>query len=172
MSRYHTKKLNVQHYIADLSSLQPLLKSALTSEDLDIPDDQPDARKVTVVPARNSIMLSVAYGLAVSLGFDYVAYAAHHRDYQNYPDCRPEYKDAMEKALQLGTDSQVKILAPFINFDKSEIVRIGQKLNVPYEMTWSCYRGEDVHCGTCPSCVERKRAFELAGVNDPTKYRR
>jgi len=171
------KKLGVPHTIVDISSIQPLVaKSALTS-DQPVPDvpaaaEHYETLQTTIVPNRNMIFLSLAVAYAITLDYNAVAYAAHWSDRGVYPDCREEFVDAFQKAAQIGTDYQIAVLAPFIRYDKADIVRIGSELGVPYELTWSCYRGGSVHCGVCSSCRERKLAFQEAGVKDPTKYER
>lgn len=171
------RNLGVDHQLVDLSNLKGLLSaSALTNTMITIPNVPEtsahyDTLKVTVVPNRNAILLSVAVGYATSLGADRVYYGAHASDRGVYPDCRPEFVRALEYAFRLGTDnSNLRVIAPFIDFSKADIVRLGTKLGVPYGMTWSCYRGGEKHCGVCSSCRERRRAFFEAGVPDPTEY--
>ena len=172
------KRCGVHHKILDLISLREILSSALTREDIAVPEvpetaDYYDTLQSTIVPNRNMILLSIAAGYAVSLGFDAVAYAAHWSDRGVYPDCRDIFVSSIEHTIRLATDNpSFRVLAPFISLDKSEIIRIGANLGVPYDLTWSCYRGEEIHCGTCSSCRERKRAFAEAGIPDPTEYRR
>jgi 7-cyano-7-deazaguanine synthase len=96
--------------------------------------------------------------------------AAHGGDHAIYPDCREEFMRAMGDAMRLGTYAEVKLLRPFIAMTKAEIAAAGAKLGVDFGRTWSCYKGGDVHCGKCGTCVERREAFELAGISDPTVY--
>ncbi len=159
---------------ADLSVLRLLLPSSLTGVG-DIPHGhyQAESMKSTVVPNRNMILLSIAGGYAAGLGAECIAYAPHAGDHAIYPDCRPEFVAAVNKALVLGTgwhNDGVRIMAPFTEYTKADIVKLGRKLNVPFHLTWSCYEGDDLHCGVCGTCVERKEAFKLASVTDPTKY--
>lgn len=129
--------------------------------------------KQTVVPNRNAIMLSIAYGVAVARGAELVAFAAHSGDHTIYPDCRPGFVDALNHALQLGNlwaTPLPRIEGPFLYYSKANIVSAAARLNVPIEETWSCYKGGDIHCGTCGTCTERREAFELAAVFDPTPY--
>jgi 7-cyano-7-deazaguanine synthase len=126
--------------------------------------------KSTVVPFRNGIMLSIAGGLAESLGATGLIIAAHSGDHSLYPDCQPAFMHAMNRAIQAGTFEGVSILSPFLNLNKGEIVRLGADLGVDYARTWSCYCGQELHCGKCGTCVERKEAFVQAGVCDPTEY--
>jgi 7-cyano-7-deazaguanine synthase len=159
--------------VVNLQSLNPLLQgSSLTAPDVPVPDGHyTDQRmKITVVPNRNMIMLAVATGWAISSKDDAVAFAAHAGDHPIYPDCRPEFADALERAIDLCNWTTVKLLRPFIGKTKAEVVKIGAGCRAPLELTWSCYKGGNIHCGTCGTCVERKEAFELAQVPDPTRY--
>ncbi len=158
----------------DLSVLGGLLPSALTGVG-DIPEGHyaDESMKSTVVPNRNMVLLAIAGGYAQGIGAKYLSYGPHSGDHAIYPDCRPEFVSAITVALQLGTgwnNDGVELIAPFSKMTKTDIVRLGKKLNVPYRLTWSCYKGGDLHCGVCGTCVERKEAFKLAGVEDPTKY--
>lgn len=126
--------------------------------------------KRTVVPFRNGIMLSIAVGCAESLGAERVVIGNHFGDHAIYPDCRKTFIDAMRSAAAAGTYAAIEICSPFCDIDKTEIVKIGTKLGVPYGMTYSCYKGGKNHCGKCGTCYERKEAFQLAGVTDPTVY--
>ena len=169
--------LKIDQKLVDLSDLKDLLSSsALINRVVTVPNvpeiaEHYETLKTTVVPNRNAILLSVAVGYATSLGANRVYYGAHASDRGVYPDCRPEFVQALERALQLGTDNAaLRIIAPFANMSKADIVRLGTRLGVPYSETWSCYKGGDWHCGVCSRCWERKRAFAEAGVEDPTKY--
>jgi 7-cyano-7-deazaguanine synthase len=114
------------------------------------------------------IMLSVAAGYAEAHEIPEVFYAAHKNDSTIYPDCRPEFVQALRPAIRLATAwHPVELQAPFVNMSKAEIVRMGLALKVPYELTWSCYRGEEKPCRTCPTCIEREEAFALNGCRDP-----
>jgi 7-cyano-7-deazaguanine synthase len=130
--------------------------------------------RATVVPNRNAIMLSIATGVAVAENADLVATGVHGGDHYIYPDCRPDFFYPLNEAFIAGTAGHAvngfHLEAPFINIDKTEIAKLGAKLNVPYELTWSCYKGGNTHCGRCGTCVERIEAFTDAGVNDPTVY--
>jgi 7-cyano-7-deazaguanine synthase len=126
--------------------------------------------KATVVPNRNMILLSLAAGHAISIQYDTVAYAAHAGDHTIYPDCRPVFADAMEQALKLADWESISLFRPFVNWSKADLVKRGNEIGVPFEHTWSCYAGGEKHCGKCGTCVERKEAFELVGLSDPTCY--
>jgi 7-cyano-7-deazaguanine synthase len=123
---------------------------------------------VTIVPNRNMILLAIAGACAVSTGAESIAYAAHAGDHPVYPDCRPEFIESCAETLQLG--SGIRLEAPFQNTSKAGIVKIGAECHVPFGMTYSCYKGGTRHCGRCSTCVERREAFDIAGVNDPTRY--
>ena len=160
----------VQHQVLDLTGLS--LPSALTTPDAAIPlGHYADASmKATVVPNRNMIMLAVAAGIAIGEGREAVAYAAHAGDHTIYPDCRPAFVDSMAAAL-LGCDWQpITLLAPFITWTKADIARHGVEVGAPLDLTWSCYQGGELHCGKCGTCHERREAFTVAGVVDPTRY--
>jgi 7-cyano-7-deazaguanine synthase len=169
--------LNARHEIVNLSALKSSIAlSPLTSDELSVPDGHyaDETMRITVVPNRNAIMLSIATGIAVANGSDIVATGVHSGDHFIYPDCRPDFINAISKAFQLGTQGHskpdFKVEAPFVHMLKSDIARLGWELNVPYQLTWSCYKGGDKHCGKCGTCVERIEAFMDAGVNDPTLY--
>lgn len=126
--------------------------------------------KRTVVPFRNGIMLAVACGYAESAGAEGLVIAAHAGDHAIYPDCRESFMAAMARAMEEGTYARIRLLRPFIAMDKAAIVRRGVELGVDFARTWSCYKGGETHCGTCGTCVERREAFALAGIADPTDY--
>jgi 7-cyano-7-deazaguanine synthase len=164
--------------VADISEVGRLLSgSALTDEGVDVPYGHYAAENmaVTVVPNRNAIMLSIAYGVAVARSASLVACAVHAGDHYVYPDCRPEFIDAFDRMQRLAVegfgDPNLSLYAPFMRKTKAEIVELGTALGVPYEETWSCYEGGKFHCGLCGTCTERKEAFQLVGVPDPTEYR-
>ena len=167
------EQLGVRHHIADLTSLNPLLSgSSLTSPDIQVPEGhyEDESMKATVVPNRNMILLSIATGWAVSTGASSVSYAAHSGDHAIYPDCREEFADAMNNVMEIAGWDKVSLNRPFSSFTKADIVKLGDELGVPFEKPWSCYKGGQIHCGVCGTCVERREAFELAGVTDPTIY--
>lgn len=170
-------RLGADHHVVDLRSIGSLLSgSALTDRDVEVPEGHyTDASMAaTVVPNRNAIMLSVAIGVAVARGASAVATAVHAGDHPIYPDCRPAFIDAIEHEARIANEgfiaSDFRVLAPFMHIAKDDIVRRGAALGVPFAETWSCYVGGAEHCGRCGTCVERREAFELAGVTDPTLY--
>jgi 7-cyano-7-deazaguanine synthase len=170
------RRLRANWTVIDLAAagLTKLLSgSALTEDHIPVPDGHyaAETMKVTIVPNRNAIMLAIACAAAASEGAGIVAAAVHAGDHFIYPDCRPEFVHAFEAMERLAMDMpQLQIEAPFLTRTKAEIVRIGSDLGVPFEETWSCYKGGELHCGTCGTCVERREAFSVAGVSDPTAY--
>jgi 7-cyano-7-deazaguanine synthase len=171
------ENLGVQHHIVDLQVLSNLLGgSSLTSEEISVPDGHyaEESMRITVVPNRNAIMINIATALAVSMKCDYVATGVHGGDHYIYPDCRPEFIVAQTEALRLANSgfvsNEFEVLAPFVNIPKDGIVKIGEAIGVPWLETWSCYKGGEIHCGSCGTCFERREAFSLAGVRDPTNY--
>ncbi len=169
----YCRELGIQHKVADLSGLQDLFgKSSLTNSDEDVPEGhyEEDQMKSTVVPNRNMILLATATAWAVSLEAEAVAYAAHGGDHAIYPDCREEFASALDKAIRLCDWSKVFLYRPFVRSNKAEIAALGARLGAGLEKTWSCYKGGELHCGRCGTCVERREAFYLAGVEDRTPY--
>ncbi len=171
------ERLRADFQVVDLSGVGRLLSGSALTDDIDVPHGHyaEETMSVTVVPNRNAIMLSIAYGAAVARGAEAVAAAVHAGDHYVYPDCRPAFIEAFDRMERLAVegfgDEKLHLYAPFVHKTKAEIVEIGAELGVPYEETWSCYEGGEVHCGLCGTCHERKEAFELAGVPDPTVYR-
>lgn len=157
-----------------LTALAQVAKGSSQLGDMPVPHGHyaDESMKVTVVPNRNMVMLSVAVAYAISEAAAEVAYAAHAGDHAIYPDCRPEFSQAMRRAISLCDypERSPLLLTPFIDLTKAEIVLMGKMLNVPMGLTYSCYEGQREHCGRCGTCVERREAFTLAGVPDPTVY--
>jgi len=162
----------VDHRLADLRALAPLFGSNALTGGVKVPEGhyEEESMKATVVPNRNMLLISVATAWAVSLRAESVAYGAHSGDHAIYPDCRPEFAEALDRAVRLADWHEVRLERPFVKMDKAAIVRRGAELGVPFGLTWSCYVGGERHCGKCGTCVERKEAFRLAGVADPTDY--
>lgn len=170
-------RFGIPHTVIDLSDLgSELSGSSLTDRSIPVPEGHYAAEnmKQTVVPNRNAIMLSIAWGIAVARGAEVVATGIHAGDHAIYPDCREPFAKAFQKAMSLANEGfgnpDLKLSTPFVQKSKADIVTIGSELGVPFEMTWSCYNGGDIHCGRCGTCVERKEAFLLAKVEDPTVY--
>ncbi|PTX91851.1 7-cyano-7-deazaguanine synthase QueC [Verrucomicrobia bacterium LW23] len=166
-------ELGVEHRIADLRSISDLLAgSSLTSPDIQIPEGHyaEENMKTTVVPNRNMILLAIATGWAISIKAGSVSYGAHSGDHAIYPDCRDEFAAGMDHVMSLADWHSVTLNRPFVNLAKTDIAKLGAKLKVPFSRTWSCYKGNELHCGKCGTCVERREAFYLAELEDPTIY--
>lgn len=170
---YHCQKLGIPHKIISLEFMNQLFKSHLLQSGGEIPDGHYEelTMKQTVVPFRNGIMMSIVAGFAESEGAKGLVIAAHSGDHAIYPDCREDFMKSMGEAIHLGTYEQVEVIRPFITMNKAEIAKRGQELGVDFSQTWSCYKGTDVHCGKCGTCVERREAFILADIKDPTVYK-
>ncbi|WP_057465232.1 7-cyano-7-deazaguanine synthase QueC [Pseudovibrio sp. POLY-S9] len=168
------KQLGVPHHILDMSQIGAHLSGSALTDDVDVPDGHyaEENMKVTVVPNRNAIMLSIGFGIAAAQQADAVAAAVHGGDHFIYPDCRPGFIKNFEAMQKLALDgyANVSLYTPFVEISKGAIVEEGARINVPFEDTWSCYKGGEKHCGRCGTCVERREAFDLAGVEDPTEY--
>ena len=169
--------LNASWKLIDLQSAgltQLLTGSALTDPAVEVPEGHyaAESMRATVVPNRNAIMLAVACAAAASGQAETVALAVHAGDHPIYPDCRPAFIQAFEAMERLALEgmADLRILAPFLDKTKEDIVRTGADLGVPFDRTWSCYKGHAIHCGVCGTCHERREAFSLAGVHDPTTY--
>ncbi len=167
------ERLDIAHQVADLRAIAGLFgKSSLTDANVAVPEGhyEEDNMKSTVVPNRNMILLSLAAAWAISLEAEAVAYAAHSGDHAIYPDCRESFAAALDAAIRLCDWSSVWLYRPFVRWSKQDIAREGTRLHAPFELTWSCYKGGVLHCGRCGTCVERREAFYLAGLVDPTVY--
>lgn len=171
-AEYHCQQLGIPHITIPLTFMHQYFKSSLLEGAEAIPEGhyEEENMKSTVVPFRNGIMLAIATGIAESHELKRVYIANHGGDHTIYPDCRPEFIDAMDKATSAGTFVDVRVEAPYTNISKADIVRRGDALGIDYAKTWSCYKGSEMHCGKCGTCVERKEAFADAGVKDPTEY--
>lgn len=174
-ARALVRRFGVGHHVRLALPLGPLLASSLTRPQRPLPRRKPPAGRIpsTYVPARNTILLSVALGYAESHRLGAIYLGANAIDYSGYPDCRPEYLRAFERLARLATrvgveeGRTIRVLAPLLRSSKAEIVRLGERLGVPWKLTWSCYAGERRPCGRCPSCRLRARGFAEAGVADP-----
>ncbi len=175
-ARRCAERLGASFDVVDISEVGRLLGGSTLTDDIDVPHGHYAAENmaVTMVPNRNAIMLSIAYGVAVARKAALVAAAVHAGDHYVYPDCRPDFIKAFDrmqrKAVEGFGEESLYLHAPFIGKTKAGIVEVGVELGVPYGDTWSCYEGGELHCGQCGTCTERKEAFELAGVPDPTEY--
>ena len=166
---------NVMKYAADVCTLMKGGKEIEHASYAEQIKEHGEGRVATYVPFRNGLLLSIAAAYADSLfpGEDVeVFYGAHADDAAGraYADCSPEFAEAMDKAINIGTYGKIKVSRPLINMNKAEVVKTGLALNVPYELTWSCYEGGEKQCGTCGTCIDRKAAFEANGVKDPVEY--
>ena len=171
-AKMHCERLGIKHITINLDFMHQYFKSSLLDGAEAIPEGHyaDDNMKSTVVPFRNGIMLSIAIGIAESNNLDQVFIANHGGDHTIYPDCRPEFINAIDAAATAGTYNNVKVVAPYTKITKSDIARIGKKLGIDYTETWSCYKGGEVHCGKCGTCRERIEALHDAGIEDPTEY--
>ena len=169
---FHCRQLGIRHEIASLDFMERLFRSDLLRSGGTVPDGHYTAAsmKQTVVPFRNGILLAIAAGVAESVDAQAVALAAHTGDHVIYPDCRPDFMKAMGEAIHLGTDAGIELDRPFLSLDKGGIARRAHALGVDLQATWSCYKGGEIHCGRCGTCVERREAFQQAGLRDPTNY--
>lgn len=172
LAKMHCERLGIKHITINLDFMHQYFKSSLLEGGEAIPDGHyaDENMKSTVVPFRNGIMLSVAIGIAESNGLINVLIANHGGDHTIYPDCRPEFIKAIDEAATAGTYVKAHVVAPYTNITKSDIARRGKELGINYAETWSCYKGGDIHCGTCGTCVERKEALNDAGIEDTTEY--
>lgn len=168
------RRLGVPHEIIDITGVGRHLTGSALTDDIDVPDGHyaEETMKATVVPNRNAIMLAIAFGLASAQKADAVAVAVHGGDHFIYPDCRPGFIDAFQKMQDEALDGYgaVRLYAPYVDVPKAAIVADGARHGTPFGETWSCYKGGENHCGRCGTCVERREAFHLAGVEDPTDY--
>jgi len=169
-------RLAVAHDVVDLRPVADLIGGTALSRAsaVEVPDGHyaEETMRATVVPNRNAIMLTVAFGAAATAGLDAVAAAMHTGDHFIYPDCRPAFTEAFARMQETAMEGMWNIAfeAPFVDMSKAEIVAVGAEIGVPFQETWSCYKGGELHCGRCGTCVERAEAFYLAGVKDPTHY--
>ena len=176
-ARRIAKALNVKQHKFITIDLKQFGGSALTDNNLAVPERHTEGIPITYVPARNTIFLSYALAWAEVLGANDIFTGMNAIDYSGYPDCRPEYVSAYEAMANLATKTAVegnklRIHTPLIDLRKAEIIKIGARLNVDYSLTVSCYRADEQGraCDKCESCLFRKEGFEAAGINDPTHY--
>lgn len=167
-------RLGVPHHLIDMRAIGASLTGSALTGDIDVPDGHyaEETMRITVVPNRNAIMLAIGFGVAAANGDDAVATAVHGGDHFIYPDCRPAFTRAFDAMQRMALDgyADVRLHTPFVERTKADIVAEGARHGVPFAETWSCYKGGALHCGRCGTCVERREAFHLAGVDDPTAY--
>ncbi|MGM0521175.1 MAG: 7-cyano-7-deazaguanine synthase QueC [Pseudomonadota bacterium] len=165
--------LAIPHQVVDIRAIHGLMdNSALTNPERNVPDGNYDSENLaaTVVPNRNMVLLSLAIAKAVNIGATRVDYGAHASDHALYPDCRPEFVDAMNHAAGIANFSPVTLHAPYLHASKADILRDGLAMGLDYTHTWTCYEGKALACGKCGSCRERLAAFEQNGAVDPLSY--
>ncbi len=171
-AKMHCERLGIRHITIPLSFMSQYFKSSLLEGADAIPEGNyaDENMKSTVVPFRNGIMLSIAVGMAESMGLQHVMMANHGGDHAIYPDCRSAFVEAFSEAARTGTYVGVTLLSPYTHITKADIARKGKELGIDYSETWSCYKGGEKHCGKCGTCVERKEALAAAGIADTTEY--
>lgn len=169
--------LEANHRVIDISGFGRLLKGSALTDSIDVPEGhyEEESMRLTVVPNRNAIFLSILWGIAsTDPEATIVGCGVHAGDHYIYPDCRSNFISLMNDSLRAGTEGHrhidLRISAPLLHMSKAQIVSLGHSLGVPFGETWTCYKGGEHHCGKCGSCRERKEAFEIAGVPDPTIY--
>ena len=169
-ARLHCERLGIPHIVIPLDFMTKYFKSSLLEGGEEIPEGHyaDENMKSTVVPFRNGIMLSIAVGIAESNDLRFVMMANHAGDHTIYPDCTPQFVDAFDEAARAGTFVKVGLLSPFTNWTKADIARRGKELGINYAETWSCYKGEEKHCGKCGTCVERREALSEAHLTGKT----
>jgi 7-cyano-7-deazaguanine synthase len=163
------EKLDVPVKVVDLDSLREIFIGVTSLCDKNIKMTSTFSQPI-IVPFRNAIFLSLAVAYAIAVGATKIFYGAQSSDDPFYPDCRKGFYKSFEKTARLGTGTNISIEAPFSNLSKSELIKLGAKLGVPFNLTWSCYLNGEKHCGKCESCVNRKNAFKTAGMPDLTEY--
>lgn len=171
-AKLHCERLGIKHITIDLDFMHQYFKSSLLEGAENIPEGHYASynMKSTVVPFRNGIMLSIAIGIAESNHLKKVLIANHGGDHTIYPDCRDSFIKAMNQASIEGTFVNIEISAPYTHLSKGDIAAIGKKLHLDYTETWSCYKGNEQHCGVCGTCIERKEALNEAQIEDKTVY--
>lgn len=160
--------------LVKLDFIKELMKSNLLKDQGEIPEGfyAGENMRLTVVPGRNSIFISIMLGYAESIGASIISAGVHAGDHFIYPDCRPEFINGMAHAVLAASDGKITLEAPFINYTKLDILKIGYSLipPIPYELTRTCYKDQPISCGVCGSCNERKEAFQQLGKVDPVQY--
>lgn len=170
----NAEKLKVPHHIIDITAVGAHLTGSALTDNIGVPDGHyaEETMRITVVPNRNAIMLTIGYGLAAAQKLDAVAVAVHGGDHFIYPDCRPDFIGAFAAMQRAALDgfNNIALYTPYLNRSKADIVADGHARGVDFCLSWSCYKGGDIHCGRCGTCVERQEAFALGNVSDPTEY--
>ena len=163
---------SIDSKIVDVSSIKELFKGSSLTDEIDIPKGhyEDDSMKSTVVPNRNMILISLALGYAVTKEAEEVWFGAHAGDHAIYPDCRPEFVEKMDAVARIANYSPIAVKAPYIAMSKTEILAIGLNMQLDYGLTWTCYEGKELACGSCGACHERLESFAANNVIDPIKY--
>lgn len=171
-AKMHCERLGIPHVVIPLDFIRQYFHSSLLEGADAVPEGNYDDENMrsTVVPFRNGIMLAIAAGMADNQGLKQIMLANHAGDHTIYPDCRPAFVDAMDKAVSAGTYEGVRLFTPYTNLTKADIARHGKALGIDYSETWSCYKGGEKHCGKCGTCTERIEALREAGIEDTTEY--
>lgn len=166
------RDLNIPHKVVDITAINSLMAGSSLTSNIDIPEGHyaNENMKSTVVPNRNMVLLSMAIAYAVSLEADKVYYGAHSGDHHIYPDCRPEFVEAMNAVSKIANYQSVEIVTPFLHSSKGDILKAGLVMGLDYSNTWTCYNGREKACGKCGACNERLEAFAEQGVTDPLEY--
>jgi len=173
-ARRLAEEVNAEFLRVETDHLTRIGASALTDDGVEVADADLDDEEIpdTYVPFRNANLLSMAISQAEAIGAAAVFVGAHSEDFAGYPDCRPEFFEAFQRVVDVGTkpETGIAVEAPFVEWSKTEIAERGLELGVPYEHTWSCYRANEPACGTCDACALRLQAFRAAGARDPIPY--
>lgn len=165
--------LGLKHKLINMDFMSEIANnSSLTNPNMTMPEGhyEEESMKDTVVPNRNMMLLSIAIAYAVNIGADEVWYGAHGGDHAIYPDCRPEFVRAMGHAAHVANWDPIKLIVPYLNRSKIDILKEGIEMGVDYHMTWTCYNGRDKACGKCGACQERLEAFKVNDFIDPLEY--
>ena len=163
---------SIDSKIVNVSSIKELFQGSSLTDEIDIPKGhyEDDSMKSTVVPNRNMILISLALGYAVTKEAEEVWFGAHAGDHAIYPDCRPGFVEKMDAVARIANYSPIAVKAPYIAMSKTEILAIGLNMQLDYGLTWTCYEGKELACGSCGACHERLESFAANNVIDPIKY--
>lgn len=172
MAKKNCEMLEIEHNVIDIRSITKFISNSALTGNIEVPEGHYEQKNMslTVVPSRNTIMLAIASGYAINIGYNAIAIGIHSGDHQIYPDCRPEFIKAMNDVFKINNYKKVKILTPYLNANKTKIIKDGLKNGVNYIFTWTCYKGGKKACGKCGSCRERLEAFKNNKIEDPLQY--
>lgn len=166
--------INVYHSVIPIARFNEIaVGSSQTDKSVEVPEGhyEEENMKKTVVPNRNMVMLSIAASYCFARKLSILFYGAHAGDHAIYPDCRPSFVEAMNETFKLADWEELKLAAPFIEYDKGDIAKLGVELGTPFNLTWTCYKGLERPCGKCGACQERAEAFKKAGAIDPLVFK-